>query len=112
MFALAQGKAFDKAMSGLRSSVKGTNGNGKPNPTVAQWQEFLNLTAQLSPENLTCDGELSRSQVVQKKRRLDAQWATLEKTVGRKVTEDEVWAANMPPKSAASVQQTEKRRSR
>ena len=106
MFALAQGKAFDKAMSGLKSSLQ------KSEPSVTQWGEFLRLLVQLSPENLSCDGELRGQKLIQKKRRLDVQWKALEQDVGRKVTEDEVWAANLPPRPAAHSQRIEKRRSR
>jgi hypothetical protein len=56
-------------------------------------KKFLELACDLSPENLTCDGELSRSRVNQKLRLLKAAWKALEKQVGRQVTEDEVWKA-------------------
>ena len=54
-------------------------------------RQFLNLSGQLSPENLTCDGELSRAQVNAKLKKLKAQWAKLEKAAGRTVTEGETW---------------------
>lgn len=50
---------------------------------------FLALTCQLSPENLSCDGELSRDEVERRRRRIRADWADLEKQFGRKVTEDQ-----------------------
>jgi hypothetical protein len=56
-------------------------------------KKFLQLACDLSPENLTCDGELPRSRVNQKLRILKAAWKALEKQVGRQVTEDEVWQA-------------------
>lgn len=52
---------------------------------------FARLTADLSPENLTCDGELSRSQVSAKLRDLQNKWKALESFVGRQVFEEEVW---------------------
>ena len=59
--------------------------------TIEQKSKFLNLAGQLSPENLTCDGELPRSQVNAKLKKLKAQWAALEKEVGFSVDEGEVW---------------------
>lgn len=59
--------------------------------TIEDKAEFLNLASALSPENLHCDGEISRSAAMAKKRKLDAQWAALERKVGRKVTENETW---------------------
>ena len=53
--------------------------------------EFLDLSCALSPENLSCDGEASVAYVRQRARTLNAQWAALEKRLGRKVTEEEVW---------------------
>lgn len=49
------------------------------------------IACDLSPENLTCDGELSRSAVRAKASALRAEWKEVEKILGRKVTEDEVW---------------------
>lgn len=58
-------------------------------------EKFLNLACQLSPENLTCDGELSQRQVRARYSALTKEWKCLEKQVGRKVTEDEVWTAEI-----------------
>ena len=52
---------------------------------------FLALANGLSPENLTSDGEATMTQVSQRRKTLMGQWRQLEKTVGRKVTEDEVY---------------------
>jgi len=58
----------------------------------AEMQEkFMQLSCDLSPENLSCDGELPHSQVVKKLARLRKEWAVLERKVGRKVSEEEVW---------------------
>jgi len=54
-------------------------------------REFASLACQLSPENLTCDGELSNAQVRIRYRELTKKWAELEKKVGRTVTEEETW---------------------
>lgn len=55
------------------------------------WQQFVRLASNLSPENLSCDGELSRAQVRKRYTELTRQWKALEKQVGRQVTENEVW---------------------
>lgn len=47
------------------------------------------LAGELSPENLCCDGELSRTAVKQKLRELKAEWKEVEKKLGRKVSEYE-----------------------
>ena len=53
--------------------------------------KFSDLVCALSPENLCCDGELPPAQVRAKYNRLQKEWAALEKQVGRKVAENEVW---------------------
>lgn len=58
--------------------------------------KFSDLACALSPENLCCDGELPPAQVRIKERRLLKEWAALEKLVGRKVTENEVWGWIIP----------------
>jgi hypothetical protein len=52
---------------------------------------FMRLSNALSPENLHCDGEISRSAAKRKETQLKAQWRGLEKRIGRKVDEPEVW---------------------
>jgi len=54
-------------------------------------EKFMQLSCELSPENLCCDGELSHSQVIKKLARLRKEWAVLERRVGRKVSEEEVF---------------------
>lgn len=56
--------------------------------------KFLDIACQLSPENLCCDGELSENETNKRYRKLMYQWHQLEKEVGRKVTEDEVYKEN------------------
>jgi hypothetical protein len=65
------------------------------NMTRQQHEGFLRLASALSPENLHCDGEISRSQAARKERALLKQWRTLEAEVGRKVDESEVWSNHM-----------------
>ena len=48
------------------------------------------LCNELSPENLHCDGEISKSAAMKKASALRAEWKEVEKKLGRKVTEDEV----------------------
>jgi hypothetical protein len=54
--------------------------------------EFNQLANNLSPENLAADGERSRSQQQILYRKLTRRWRELEQTVGRKVTEEEVYS--------------------
>lgn len=58
---------------------------------AAIWNEFDYLVGALSPENLTCDGERSRSEVQKELKRLKGRWARAEKALGRSVDEHEVW---------------------
>ena len=55
-------------------------------------REFRHLSNCLSPENLCEDGELSHEQSEQKQKKLMSEWRQLEEKVGRKVTDDEIWA--------------------
>jgi hypothetical protein len=54
-------------------------------------QQFQRLSNQLSPENLSCDGELTKYQVDKNRIRLKLQWESLEKQAGRTVSDEEVW---------------------
>lgn len=64
-------------------------------------KRFMQLTGELSPENLTCDGELSRTQINAKYRKIMAEWKQLEKAYGSQVTEDEVWNWILEPRRTA-----------
>ena len=55
-------------------------------------KQFSSLVFKLSPENLSCDGELPLSVVSRNEERLLKAWADLEKQIGRTVTEAEAWA--------------------
>lgn len=59
--------------------------------TKKQREKFLTLACQLSPESLTCDGELPDAQVRARFHSLMRQWHKLEAEVGRKVTEREAY---------------------
>ena len=54
-------------------------------------EKFMDLTDKLSPENLHCDGEISRAEANRKYKRLMKEWHALEAQMGRTVTEAEVW---------------------
>jgi hypothetical protein len=54
-------------------------------------EKFLDLACRLSPENLSCDGELSKSEIRRKYKKLMSEWRKLEKRIGRKVSEHTVW---------------------
>lgn len=53
--------------------------------------KFLNLACRLSPENLHCDGEISRAQAERKRKQIMKEWTALEKEAGRTVDCDEPW---------------------
>jgi len=53
-------------------------------------KQFSILSSRLSPENLYCDGEISKTQAMKRYREIMREWRVLEKIVGRKVSEDEV----------------------
>jgi hypothetical protein len=51
---------------------------------------FEHLVCELSPENLACDGEASRSQVQAKLREIRGTWKELETIAGRRYSEQEI----------------------
>ena len=51
---------------------------------------FSTVLNALSPENLTCDGMLPPGEVRKRLRAMNAEWSSLEKRAGRKVSQDEV----------------------
>ena len=52
---------------------------------------FENLLNQMSPENLYMDGEISKTRAMARLRKLKAEWKRLEKLLGRKVYESELY---------------------
>jgi hypothetical protein len=52
---------------------------------------FVRLVGELSPENLSCDGECSDAEVRKRHSNIMRQWKELERRAGQKVTEDEAW---------------------
>lgn len=61
---------------------------------------FSSLVSRLSPENLCCDGEISRAEVQRRHRQIIKEWRELEVKVGRKVSEDEVYAWEIAEREA------------
>jgi hypothetical protein len=59
------------------------------------FETFIRLTCALSPENLTCDGECSRSEVRARHASLMREWRNAEKKFGGPVTESDVWNAEL-----------------
>lgn len=60
------------------------NKNAKMPETEDEVMElFSTLQAQLSPENLSCDGEASKSHIRASIKRIKATWSELEKILGR-----------------------------
>jgi hypothetical protein len=54
--------------------------------------DIRGVYSSLSPENLTCDGELSRRQVTRKRRQLNSKLKALFEELGREVSEEEAYA--------------------
>jgi len=52
------------------------------------WLEMI--TSDLSPENLHCDGEISRTAAMAKGRALRAEWREVQKILGYKISEHDV----------------------
>jgi len=53
-----------------------------------KWFEYL--VSDLSPENLSCDGEISRENVLNKRNEIKDSWAYLESIYSREVTLAEI----------------------
>lgn len=60
-------------------------------PDAEIMKDILGVYCSLSPENLSCDGELSRSRVIQRAASLRAQLRALFTEIGRTVTESEAY---------------------
>jgi hypothetical protein len=52
---------------------------------------FFRVSMAMEPENLYCDGEVSHAEAMRKLKSLQRTWANLEKQIGRRVTENEVY---------------------
>ena len=63
-------------------------------PKSVVFDEIKSIYISLSPENLSCDGELSASATSRRARELSNRLNTLFAEYGRRVTEDEVYSGN------------------
>ena len=54
-------------------------------------EKFDDLLNELSPENLTCDGELPPSRIAAKLNDIHRRWTLLERKIDRMVSKEEVW---------------------
>lgn len=52
-------------------------------------EDILRCYSQLSPENLTCDGELNKTQIRTKQSKINKELKSLFKEYGRPVSEEE-----------------------
>lgn len=57
---------------------------------------FVGVYCELSPENLTCDGECSLSQVRRRRASCNRRLKVLFQEIGRRVSEDEAYATVYP----------------
>ena len=53
--------------------------------------KFCALACAMSPENISWDGERPKREIARAMRELQAEWAILERKLGRKVSETEAW---------------------
>jgi len=60
-------------------------------PLSVIMDDFDRLTCELSPENLCCDGEIPQSEVRRRLAGIQRRWAKLEKELGAKVSEADVY---------------------
>jgi len=64
----------------------------KPKRSEAEiMRDLMNAYAMLSPENLSCDGELSRTETILRGRKIRARIVNLHSELGRYVDEDECY---------------------
>jgi len=60
-------------------------------PESEVMRDIVGVYGGLSPENLSCDGECSMSQIRRRRASLNRQLRELEQEIGRKVSEDEAY---------------------
>lgn len=70
----------------VRRPIPGTP-NAELSPEIKA--QFESLASQLSPENLSCDGELSKAQINGRRGAIMSKWKALEREAGRSVAFDE-----------------------
>jgi hypothetical protein len=57
-------------------------------------KDLLSVDCKLSPENLTCDGELPRAEVNRRARRLNKEREEIIALLGYTPTDEEIWHAD------------------
>lgn len=86
------GKGFKMSPEMVLHSLRKAVGAKAKRPDAEIIKELQGVHAGLSPENLTCDGELPRHEVERRRRELTRrQWA-LEAELGRIPTDKEIWS--------------------
>lgn len=96
---VSDGRGFKFPENVLRNAEITRKGVGRRAAIAAQKgeltpeikREFVSLASQLSPENLSWDGERSATETRKAAARLNRRWNELEKEIGRQVTESEAW---------------------
>ena len=64
---------------------------------TAEWlpeetfHRFIELQGQLEPERLHMDGEATPAQVRSQENRVRKEWKALEESIGRKVSDSDIW---------------------
>lgn len=58
---------------------------------VVYLEQFRRLAAMLSPENISWDGERSKSEIEKARRQILVEWRRLEQEVGHPVSESDIW---------------------
>ena len=81
-----QKREFVKAEIERQRAKRNAPKNGLSAELVAK---FNDLSCRLPPENLHCDGEISRAQAQVRYNQIMREWKALEKLAGRKVSEEE-----------------------
>jgi hypothetical protein len=61
------------------------------------YRMFLEIAKAMADDSLDNDGEFSNEDAQKRQRRLDSDWKYLERQLGRKVTQQEIWALEDKP---------------
>jgi len=79
----------DDVISNLKTYTPKLAGNVTTTLNIEIKEKFISLVGRLSPENLTCDGEIYGRAVQVRLSQIKLEWRNLEKQIGRKVSETE-----------------------
>jgi hypothetical protein len=81
---------------GFKFPVESVKRSGQPQFVTGLTDEikrgFVRLVGDLSPENLSCDGECSAAEVSRRRSNIMRQWGELERRAGRVVDETTAWS--------------------